>query len=69
MLTNDLRSIGLLKGHTISLGEVNVGCCLSQSGRRVGTTSYGVEYRWKNDMGIPQNSCHVVQIIPLYHTR
>lgn len=29
MLTNDLRAVGLLKGHTISLGKVDVGC-LSQ---------------------------------------
>lgn len=29
MLTNDLRAVGLLKGHTISLRKVDVGC-LSQ---------------------------------------
>lgn len=39
MLTEDLRGIGLIKGHTITLGEVDVGCRLSEGCGGVGTST------------------------------
>ena len=53
MLTKDLRGIGLIKGHTITLGEVDVGLSEGCGGVGTSTCRVGREMIQKHTKKLP----------------